>query len=84
MIEAQNDFVVFSYGDQRPPIKTNDWFIIKSNSYSKDKGAEVILGASEKVNVLYELWQENNLLERKWIELNNENKLFSFPIKKKV
>ena len=80
-IEAQNDFVVFSYGDKRPPIKTNDWFIIKSNSYSKDKAAEVILGASERVNVLYELWQENNLLERRWIELNNENKLFSFPYK---
>ena len=81
-IEAQNDFIVFSYMDKRPPIKTNDWFIIKNPTFSSDKSGEVILGVSEKVNVLYELWQENNLIERKWIELNNENKLFSFRNKK--
>lgn len=81
-IEAQNDFLIFSYADKRPPIKTNEWFIVKSNSYSTDKAAEVILGVSERVNVLYELWQENNLVERKWLELNNENRLFSFPYKK--
>lgn len=81
LIEAQNDFIVFSYEDRRPPIKTNEWFIIKNATLSANHVGEVILGASEKVSVLYELWQENNLLERKWIELNNENRLFSFPYK---
>src|SRR5690606_35695660 len=34
---------------------------------------------SDNVHVLYELWQEQKLIERKWIELNNENRFFSFP-----
>ena len=81
-IEAQNDFIAFSYKDKRPPIKTDDWFVVKSSTFSVNNAGEVILGASSKVNVLYELWQENNLIERKWVELNKENKLFSFPNKK--
>lgn len=82
LIDAQNDFIIYSYNDKKPPIKTNDWFIIKRSTFSSDNDAEVILGVSEKVNVLYELWQENSLLERRWVELNNENRLFSVPFKK--
>ncbi|MDD4778517.1 MAG: alpha-2-macroglobulin family protein [Fermentimonas sp.] len=78
-IEAERDFILYSVTDKRPPVKTNDWLIEKSTLFSPKKNAEVILGVSEKVNVLYELWHEHNLLERKWILLNNENHLFSFP-----
>lgn len=80
-IETEKEFILFSYSDKRPPVKTNEWFIKKNSSFSPGKDAEVILGVSEKVHVLYELWQENNLLEREWIELDNENRLFSFPYK---
>jgi|AGTN01.3.fsa_nt_gi Large extracellular alpha-helical protein len=80
-VEAEKDIILFSYSDKRPPIKTNEWFIEKNTAFSPEKNAEVILGASEKVHVLYELWQENKLLEREWLELNNENRLFSFPYK---
>ena len=79
LIESEKDIVLFSYTDKRPPVKTNEWFIEKNSRFSPGKDAEVILGVSEKVHVLYELWQEDNLLERKWIGLDNENWLFSFP-----
>ena len=82
IVTAEKDVIVFSYSDKRPPIKTNEWLVIKNAAFSKTKPAEVILGVSDKdVNILYELWQGNNLLERKWIQLNNENRLFSFPYK---
>ena len=80
-IEAQNDFILYSYRDKRPPIKTDNWYIVKSSTFSSNKSAEVILGASGKVNVLYELWQEDNLIERKWVVLKNENRLFTVPFK---
>ncbi|MDD3356467.1 MAG: MG2 domain-containing protein, partial [Dysgonamonadaceae bacterium] len=81
-VAAEKDVVLFSYTDKRPPIKTNDWLVIKNSTFSKTKPAEVILGVSDKnVNVLYELWQGYNLLEREWIQLNNENRLFSLPYK---
>ena len=80
-VETENDFVLFSYADKRPPIKTNEWLVRKNSRFSPEKNAEVILGVSEDVHVLYELWQGNKLLERKWIRMENENRLFSFPYK---
>lgn len=80
-IETEKDIILFSYSDKRPPVKTNEWFIEKNNRFSSGRNAEVILGVSGRVHVLYELWQENNLLEREWIGLDNENRLFSFPYK---
>lgn len=80
-IEAQSDVIIYSLGDKKPPIETNDWLVVKNDVLSSSKQGEIIFGASQKVNVLYELWQENNLLERKWIELNNENKKFVYPYK---
>ena len=80
-IETEKDIILFSYSDKRPPIKSNQWLIKKNSRFSPAKNAEVILGVSDKVHVLYELWQGNILLERKWIGLNNENRLFSIPYK---
>ena len=81
-IEAENDFILFSYSDKRPPIKTNEWLVRKSSSFSPEKVGEVILGVSDNVYVLYELWNENNLIEWEWLELTNENKLFAIPYDK--
>ncbi|MDR0333108.1 MAG: hypothetical protein LBI15_06545 [Dysgonamonadaceae bacterium] len=80
-IEAEQDFILFSFSDARPPIKTNEWFVQKSTIFGENRNAEIIFGASEKVHVLYELWRGDTLLEREWITLNNENRLFSFSQK---
>lgn len=80
-IEAEKDIILYSYTDAHPPIKTNSWLIERNTSFSPDNKAEVMLGVTDKVHVLYELWQENRLLERKWITLSNENRRFSFPWK---
>lgn len=80
-VKSDKNITLFSYDDKRPPINTNEWFVIKNSTFSNNSVGEVILGATDKVNVLYELWQENNFIERKWIEIDNENRLFSIPYK---
>ncbi|MDD2476582.1 MAG: alpha-2-macroglobulin family protein, partial [Dysgonamonadaceae bacterium] len=81
-ITAEKDVLVFSYTDKHPPIETNEWLVIKNSIFSKTKPAEIILGVTDKdVNVLYELWHGVNLLERKWITLSNENRMFTLPYK---
>lgn len=80
-VTHEKSVVVFSYDDKQPPIKTNEWFVVKESTFSSGKSGEVIFGATDKVNVLYELWQENTLLERKWFTLDNENHRFTIPYK---
>jgi len=78
-VEAEKDIILFSYADQRPPIQTNEWIIEKNTTLAPGKKAEVLFGVTDRVPVLYELWQENKLLAREWMTLENENKRFSFP-----
>jgi uncharacterized protein YfaS (alpha-2-macroglobulin family) len=80
-VETEKDVILFAYTDKRPPIQTNNWFVEKSRDFAPGKLAEVILGATSRLHVLYELWQENDLLERRWVALNNENKRFVLPYK---
>lgn len=81
-VQAEKTFVLFSYADKRPPIKTNEWLVKKSTTMSKNRNAEIILGVSDKnVKVLYELWNEYKMLERKWLTLSEENRTFTVPYK---
>lgn len=81
-VEAESDFVLFSYADKRPPIETNEWLLRKRTVFAKGQPAEIILGVSDKdVHVLYELYQGVDLLERKWMRLSNENRLFRVDYK---
>ncbi|MDR1743877.1 MAG: hypothetical protein LBR48_08710 [Dysgonamonadaceae bacterium] len=81
-VNAQKDFVLYAYDDKKPPLKTNDWYIEKNLYFSPDNPAEVILGVSDKdVHVLYEIWQETTLIERKWMTLSEENKSFKIAYK---
>jgi len=79
IVEVAKDIILFSYADQRPPIKTNEWIIERNTTLAPGKTAEVLFGVTDRVHVLYELWQENKLLAREWMTLENENRLFSFP-----
>lgn len=79
-VEAENTFILYSDDDKRPPFTSNEWDIVKSNTFSKDKNAEIILGISAKnVTVLYELLKDEKVLDRKQLKMSNENKLFTIP-----
>lgn len=78
-VEAEKDLILFSFTDKRPPVKTNDWFVVRSSTFTPRKPAEILLGVTDKIHLLYELWKEEKLLERRWLTLENENRRFSFP-----
>lgn len=79
---TETDFVIYSYQDKKPPVKTNEWLIEKNTKFSTDKNAEVIFGVSDKdVHVLYQLHNDEKVFENKWIKVSNENIKFSVPYK---
>lgn len=80
-VEAEKELLLFSFADKWPPLKTNDWFVVRNSTFAPGKPAEILMGATGKVHLLYELWKEETLLERQWLILDNENKRFSFPYK---
>ncbi|WP_029904362.1 alpha-2-macroglobulin [Prevotella sp. 10(H)] len=81
-IEEKKNFVLYSYKDKKPPIKTKEWFVIKNIIFGKDKPAEIIYGTSDKeAYVLYQLSDNKQIYERKVLRLSNENKTFTIPYK---
>lgn len=81
-ITEKKDFVLYSYNDKRPPIQTNDWLVKKNLTFSKNKPAEVVYGVSDKdIYVLYQLNNNQNIFERRFIKMSDANQLFTVPYK---
>ncbi|MBK5720323.1 hypothetical protein JGH11_05520 [Dysgonomonas sp. Marseille-P4677] len=82
IIEKKN-FIVFSYADKRPPIKTSKWLVQKNTTFGKDnKPVEVIFGTTDKETyVLYQLSNNKQIFERRFQKLSNTNHTFTIPYK---
>ena len=81
-VNTENDILIYSYRDKKPPIKTNAWLIEKNVEFSPTKKAEILFGVSdENVYVLYQLHNKDKVFENKWIKLSNENQMFTIPYK---
>lgn len=81
-IEDEKEFVLYSIDDKKPPIETNNWYIVKNRMFSKDKPAEIVLGVSPNTaTVLYELIKGGKVFERQQIKISDENKVFTIPYK---
>lgn len=75
-ITEKKDFVIYSYGDKKPPFKTNEW-IVRKNTIFGNKPVEVIYGTSEKDRyILYQLFNNDKIFERRYVKLNEENQTF--------
>lgn len=82
-VTESKNFVLYSFSDKRPPIKTNEWLVVKNDTWKDDdKPVEIIFGTTEKdTYILYQLSQNEQILDRSFIKLSNENKTFSIPYK---
>ncbi|MDR2953768.1 MAG: hypothetical protein LBV43_01645, partial [Prevotella sp.] len=81
-ITEQKDFILFSYSDKKPPIKTKEWFITKNTVFGKDKPVEVIYGSSDKETyLLYQLVNNDKVFDARFIKLSNSNHIFTIPYK---
>lgn len=76
-ITEKKDFVIFSYNDKKPPFKTNEWLVRKNTTFGASKPTEVIYGTSQKDRyVLYQLFNNDKIFERRYVKLSDENQKF--------
>lgn len=81
-VEEKRDFVLYSYDDKKPPIKTNNWLVVKNKYWDKNSAAEVIFGTSEKdTYILYQMFDNKTVFERRHIKLSDANQLLKIPYK---
>lgn len=80
-INEKRNFVLYSYNDKRPPIKTSEWLVQKNTKFG-DKPIEVIYGTTDKeAYVLYQLLNNNKVFESRFVKLGNSNHTFTVPYK---
>ena len=81
-VGEKQDFVLYSYADKKPPIKTNEWLVTKNLLFEKNKPGEVIFGSSEKDSyVLYQLYNNKKVFEKRFVKLSDANQTFTVPYK---
>lgn len=77
---AQDDFILYSLRDKRPPVFTHLWLLNEKTDCQPGEEARIVFGTSDKdTHVLYELYQNGKCISRKQMVLNNENHLFRIP-----
>lgn len=82
-VSEEKNFILYSYADKKPPVKTNEWFVQKNTSFGKgEKSAEIIYGTTDKdAYILYQLSNNKKIFERKLVKISNANQLFTVPYK---
>jgi len=82
-VTGEDIFVVFDQKSGKSPVKSVNWFEPLVDRGEPGETAKFLIGSTEKVKVLFEIEHKNNIVEKKWIELNNEQKLIEVPILEK-
>lgn len=79
-VEIQQDFIIASLKDQKPPIPTYEWLMTPQTECNPGESAEIILGSSARqVYVLYEIFKDKKKLSVERFILDNENKKIEIP-----
>lgn len=77
---TQQDFVLYSLRDKRPPVFTHLWLLNEKTDCQPGEEARILFGTSDKdAHVLYELYQNGKCISRKRMTISNENHLFRIP-----
>lgn len=81
-VKSSSDLVLYSFTDKRPPYETDLWLAEKETTFKGKNPVEVIYGTSNNdVYILYQLYNNSKVFERKFVKLNNENVAFKVPYK---
>ncbi len=74
-------FTLYSEKEKNLPHKMFNWFVMESYSLEPGDKAKILIGSSaDNVKVLYEIEQDNKILQKKWIKLDAQQKLIEIPI----
>ncbi len=80
-VSTERYFTVFSDKQKEVPITTADWYTSLSSICEPGDVAKFIIGSSlQNVKILYEIEMGNKISEKKWITVNNSQKLIELPI----
>lgn len=76
-VKAKQNIILYSLDDDRPPYKTDKWVLIKNDTFSIEKPAEIIFGSSaDNLYLLYTLYDQSKVYKREFYNINNKNLLF--------
>ena len=81
-VKSESRFILFDKNDKRPPVKSYTWLQPVKTEVNAGEKAEINFGTSAKNTfVLYEVMRGSEVLESRWIELNDEIRTFEIPFK---
>lgn len=82
LVKEQTDFILYGKHDKRPPVFSHIWLVNEKTTCFPGEEAVFTFGTSDKhTHVLYEIFDQNKCVSRKYIELNDENRTFRIPFK---
>jgi len=80
-VSNQKYFTIFSPKDNKIPDNSIAWFTMLKNKAEPNEKASFLFGTKEKdVIVLYEIEVKNQIVNKQWLQLSNEQKLIEIPI----
>lgn len=78
--KAEQNFVLFSRADTRPPIETVEWFYQDKNGWSDSDSVNLYVGSSEdSVYLFVDVYTTEKRIESKRMYLSNEVVKLSYP-----
>ena len=80
--KAEQDFVLFSKEDVRPPYETVEWFYQDGTEFSEQEPVTLYIGSSEQdVYVFHSIYCGDKRIHTEQLTLNNEVRKFVYPYK---
>ena len=77
-------FTVYSMKSKQMPYAQLDWFTVPESLVEPGKEAVVLIGSSAKdVRVVYEIESRGEIIEKKFLTLEDEQKMIRIPIEEK-
>ncbi len=74
-------FHIFSENDRKAPANVTDFFYPSDTKCKPGESVKIYLGTSEKNSLLYRLYDEDKLVESRWININDELRTFDIAYK---
>ena len=79
-VKTESRFILYDENDKRPPVKMYTWLLPVKTEVAVGEKAKINFGTSLKNGyVLYEVMNGTQILERKWMEMNDEIRTFEIP-----
>ena len=80
-VEVTKYFTLFDPASKETPLNDANWVYLENKAYEPGDVARLYFGSAlMNVKVFYELEQDENILDDKWIEINNEQKSIEIEI----